>query len=92
MDEITRAQREAAGYVTPFEEGKACPNTKKHSLDDSGMNLTIRDQPIFEDESQAKKAMDDMANTLRMVSFQIYVLGTAGLTKYCDIARSPARN
>lgn len=32
------------------------------------MNLTIRDQPIFEDESQAKKAMDDMANTLRMVS------------------------
>jgi hypothetical protein len=32
------------------------------------VNLTIRDQPIFEDESQAKKAMDDMANTLRMVS------------------------
>lgn len=31
------------------------------------MNLTIRDQPIFEDESQAKQAMDDMANTLRMV-------------------------
>jgi len=32
------------------------------------MNLTIRDQPIFEDESQAQQAMDDMANTLRMVS------------------------
>lgn len=32
------------------------------------MNLTIRDQPIFEDESQAKQAMDDMANTLRQVS------------------------
>ncbi|OOQ90790.1 Fes/CIP4 like proteiny domain protein [Penicillium brasilianum] len=48
IDEITRAQREAAG------------------LEDSGVNLTIRDQPIFEDESQAKKAMDDMANTLRM--------------------------
>lgn len=32
------------------------------------MNLTIRDQPIFEDESQAKQAMDEMANTLRMVS------------------------
>lgn len=31
------------------------------------MNLTIREQPIFEDESQAKQAMDDMANTLRMV-------------------------
>ncbi|OQE18188.1 hypothetical protein PENFLA_c022G01258 [Penicillium flavigenum] len=48
IDEITRAQNEAAG------------------LDESGMNLTIRDQPIFEDESQAKQAMDDMANTLRM--------------------------
>ncbi|KAF7717472.1 Uncharacterized protein PECH_000479 [Penicillium ucsense] len=36
------------------------------ALEDSGVNLTIRDQPIFEDESQARKAMDDMANTLRM--------------------------
>ncbi|KAJ5711327.1 hypothetical protein N7488_005483 [Penicillium malachiteum] len=35
-------------------------------LDESGMNLTIRDQPIFEDESQARQAMDDMANTLRL--------------------------
>ncbi|KAJ5161673.1 hypothetical protein N7492_007065 [Penicillium capsulatum] len=35
-------------------------------LDESGVNLTIRDQPIFEDESQAKQAMDDMANTLRL--------------------------
>lgn len=35
-------------------------------MEDSGMNLTIRDQPIFEDESQAKQAMDDMANTLRL--------------------------
>ncbi|KAJ5676902.1 uncharacterized protein N7477_002535 [Penicillium maclennaniae] len=47
IDEITRAQREAA-------------------LEDPGMNLKIRDQPIFEDESQAKQAMDDMANTLRL--------------------------
>lgn len=39
-----------------------------YSLDEQGMNLTIREQPIFEDESQAKQAMDDMANTLRMVS------------------------
>lgn len=37
------------------------------SLDEAAMNLTIRDQPIFEDESQAKQAMDEMANTLRMV-------------------------
>ncbi|KAJ5950428.1 Fps/Fes/Fer/CIP4 homology [Penicillium vulpinum] len=35
-------------------------------LDESGLNLTIRDQPIFEDESQATRAMNDMANTLRM--------------------------
>ncbi|CAG7994592.1 unnamed protein product [Penicillium olsonii] len=48
IDEITRAQNEAAG------------------IDESALNLTIRDQPIFEDESQAKQAMDDMANTLRM--------------------------
>jgi uncharacterized DUF497 family protein len=54
--------------VTNPDEAKASSNMKKHSLDDSGVNLTIRDQPIFEDESQAKKAMDDMANTLRMVS------------------------
>lgn len=32
------------------------------------MNLTIRDQPIFEDENQAKQAMDEMANQLRLVS------------------------
>lgn len=36
-------------------------------MDESGMNLKIRDQPIFEDENQAKQAMDDMANTLRLV-------------------------
>ncbi|KAF9886300.1 hypothetical protein FE257_011559 [Aspergillus nanangensis] len=48
IDDITRAQREAAG------------------LEESGMNLTIRDQPIFEDEDQAKQAMDDMANQLRL--------------------------
>lgn len=36
-------------------------------MDESGMNLTIRDQPIFEDENQAKQAMDEMANTLRLV-------------------------
>ncbi|KAJ5091481.1 hypothetical protein NUU61_006351 [Penicillium alfredii] len=48
IDEITRAQREAAG------------------LDESNVNLTIRDQPIFEDETQAQQAMNDMANTLRL--------------------------
>ncbi|PLB43474.1 hypothetical protein P170DRAFT_369680 [Aspergillus steynii IBT 23096] len=35
-------------------------------MEESGMNLTIRDQPIFEDEDQAKQAMDDMASQLRM--------------------------
>ncbi|OKL63733.1 hypothetical protein UA08_00900 [Talaromyces atroroseus] len=39
-------------------------------LDDTGLNLTIRDQPIHEDETQAKQAMDDMANTLRMQGLQ----------------------
>jgi hypothetical protein len=39
-----------------------------YRLDEHGMNLTIRDQPIFEDENQAKQAMDEMANQLRLVS------------------------
>ncbi|KGO46718.1 Fps/Fes/Fer/CIP4 homology [Penicillium expansum] len=60
IDEITRAQNEAAG------------------LDESGLNLTIRDQPIFEDESQAKRAMDDMANTLRMRAPQTGMRRNAG--------------
>ncbi|KXG49398.1 Fps/Fes/Fer/CIP4 homology [Penicillium griseofulvum] len=60
VDEITRAQNEAAG------------------LDESGMNLTIRDQPIFEDESQAKQAMDNMANTLRMRAPQTGMRRNAG--------------
>lgn len=37
-------------------------------MEEAGINLTIRDQPIFEDEDQAKQAMDDMANQLRLVS------------------------
>ncbi|OJJ35125.1 hypothetical protein ASPWEDRAFT_40290 [Aspergillus wentii DTO 134E9] len=60
IDEITRAEREAAG------------------LEESGMNLTIRDQPIFEDEDQAKQAMDDMASTLRMRAQQTGVRRNAG--------------
>lgn len=31
------------------------------------MNLTIRDQPIREDESEAQQAINEMANTLRLV-------------------------
>lgn len=43
-------------------------------MDESALNLTIRDQPIFEDESQAKQAMDDMANTLRLVGVRQMIL------------------
>ncbi|KAJ5301302.1 hypothetical protein PENANT_c023G04854 [Penicillium antarcticum] len=39
-------------------------------IEDSGLNLTIRDQPIFEDESQAQQAMSEMANTLRLQAQQ----------------------
>ncbi|PYI21615.1 hypothetical protein BO99DRAFT_71779 [Aspergillus violaceofuscus CBS 115571] len=60
IDEITRAQREAAG------------------LEESGINLTIRDQPIFEDEDQAKQAMDDMANQLRLRAQQSGTRRNAG--------------
>ncbi|PGH09376.1 hypothetical protein AJ79_05688 [Helicocarpus griseus UAMH5409] len=48
LDEISRAQKEAAGTEEP------------------GLNLTIRDQPIKEDESEAKFALNEMANTLRL--------------------------
>lgn len=78
--------------MTTSDEAKSSFDMTKRRLDDSGMNLTIRDQPIFEDESQAKKAMDDMANTLRMVSSSKLRSATAGLTKHCDIARSAARH
>lgn len=68
IDEITRAQREAAGYDHyPLKALRTVINNFHYSSDEQAMNLTIRDQPIFEDESQAKQAMDDMANTLRMV-------------------------
>ncbi|KAL3479792.1 Muniscin C-terminal mu homology domain-containing protein [Aspergillus californicus] len=52
IDEITLAQREAAGQ------------------DEPGLNLTIRDQPIPEDESQAQQALDQMANQLRLQAQQ----------------------
>ncbi|GIK04636.1 hypothetical protein Aspvir_008719 [Aspergillus viridinutans] len=47
-------------------------------LDEHGMNLTIRDQPIFEDENQAKQAMDEMANQLRLQAQHSGVRRNAG--------------
>ncbi|KAL2004122.1 hypothetical protein VTN02DRAFT_6586 [Thermoascus thermophilus] len=55
IDEITRVQREAAGLA---------------GMDEHALNLTIRDKPIQEDESEAKQAMDEMANTLRLQAQQ----------------------
>ncbi|KAM5429458.1 Suppressor of Profilin del [Microsporum canis] len=40
------------------------------ATDDSGINLTIRDQPIPEDESEAKEALNQVANTLRLKAQQ----------------------
>ncbi|KAL3493420.1 Muniscin C-terminal mu homology domain-containing protein [Aspergillus germanicus] len=60
IDEITLAQREAAGQ------------------EESGLNLTIRDQPIPEDENQAKQALDDMANQLRLQAQQSGIRRNAG--------------
>ncbi|KAK2772782.1 hypothetical protein FQN53_004452 [Emmonsiellopsis sp. PD_33] len=36
------------------------------ATEEPGLNLTIRDQPIQEDEGEAKLAMNEMANTLRL--------------------------
>lgn len=41
--------------------------------EDALRSLTIRDQPIQEDESAAKQAMDDMANQLRLVRILVPV-------------------
>lgn len=56
-----------------FEPWTSIANVTYSSGDEAGLNLTIRDQPIFEDEGQAKQAMDDMANTLRMVRLLVVV-------------------
>ena len=42
--------------------------------EDTLRNLTIRDQPIPEDEIEAKQAMNNMANQLRLVSLFIHAL------------------
>ncbi|KAL4815604.1 Muniscin C-terminal mu homology domain-containing protein [Aspergillus spinulosporus] len=60
IDEITLAQREAAGH------------------EESGLNLTIRDQPIPEDENQAQQAMNDMASQLRLQAQQSGIRRNAG--------------
>ena len=36
-------------------------------MEDTGINLTIRDKPIQEDAGQAQQALSEMANTLRIV-------------------------
>lgn len=54
-------------FIVYQEQMKARQLIIHRSMDEQAMNLTIREQPIFEDESQAKQAMDDMANTLRLV-------------------------
>ena len=54
-------------FIMYQEQTKAQQLIIYRSMDEQAMNLTIREQPIFEDESQAKQAMDDMANTLRLV-------------------------
>ncbi|KAL2869326.1 uncharacterized protein BJX67DRAFT_26441 [Aspergillus lucknowensis] len=46
--------------------------------EEPGLNLTIRDQPIPEDESQAKRALDDMANQLRLQAQQSGIRRNAG--------------
>ncbi|EGC43660.1 fes/CIP4 homology domain-containing protein [Histoplasma capsulatum var. duboisii H88] len=40
------------------------------ATEEPGLNLTIRDQPIEEDESEAKMALNEVANTLRLKAQQ----------------------
>ena len=63
-----RERRQGTFQLNSIARDNSAANHIFRSLDEQGMNLTIREQPIFEDEGQAKQAMDEMANTLRMVS------------------------
>ncbi|EED21492.1 conserved hypothetical protein [Talaromyces stipitatus ATCC 10500] len=47
-------------------------------LEDTGLNLTIRDQPIQEDETQAQQALNETANALRMQGLQVGLRRNAG--------------
>lgn len=68
LDEISRIQREAAAYVSSLLFEGFSTDLQTISTEEPGLNLTIRDQPIEEDESEAKMALNEVANTLRLVS------------------------
>jgi F-BAR domain only protein len=47
--------------------------TRRSESEEALRNLKIRDQPIAEDETEAQRAMNDMASQLRMVRFALTV-------------------
>ena len=52
------------------------PRLTLHSeTEEFSRNLKIRDQPIAEDETEAQRAMNHMANQLRMVRFASIFFG-----------------
>ncbi|KAL1960872.1 hypothetical protein VTO42DRAFT_5855 [Malbranchea cinnamomea] len=61
-------QVDAEGYSTRPDTVDEITRIQREATaaEDSGINLTIRDKPIEEDESEARQALNDMAQTLRL--------------------------
>ncbi|OJD24979.1 hypothetical protein ACJ73_03657 [Blastomyces percursus] len=64
---------DAEGYSerpASLDEISRLQNEAAAGAEEPGLNLTIRDQPIEEDESEAKMALNEVANTLRLKAQQ----------------------
>ncbi|WEW54939.1 Suppressor of Profilin deletion [Emydomyces testavorans] len=64
---LKQASRDADGFSAKPDTIDEISRVQREAdvSEDPGINLTIRDRPIQEDEGEAKQAMDEMASTLR---------------------------
>lgn len=81
ISESNQPRVDSEGFSEPpqtIDEITRAQREEASGMEEPSINLTIRDQPIFEDEDQAKQAMDDMANQLRLQAQQTGVRRNAG--------------
>ncbi|OJD16657.1 hypothetical protein AJ78_03209 [Emergomyces pasteurianus Ep9510] len=71
-DAVRPPQIDAEGYSERPDSVDEISRVQKEAaaVEEPGLNLTIRDQPIQEDESEAKLALNEVANTLRLKAQQ----------------------
>ena len=80
MDEITRAEREAAATYVPEMDVLMCADENSES-ETPQFKLDIRKEPISEEDSATKSAaFSNVANTLRAVGLPHTVSNTVPLT------------